>query len=384
MSIGHEESELLFPKLVTKPSVAKPFYDPQYQGWLIHSYGEVQQVLTDYTTFSSKRSNPRPSLPNDQNDPFYAGLVFMDPPQHKQLRAVIAQIFTSRRINDISQRIKFFVDILLDKVVDTGELDIIDDIASHLPVLIIAELLGLPTTDWEKFRHWTEKIFDAPRFVTQQALQEMREYFSVLIEQRRQSPNQDMISSLLSAEVNGKQLTALELIGNCILLLIAGSETIQNFIGNAMLCLSEYPGSMEQIYADHSLIPTALEEVLRYLPPTITIPRVATKDTMIGNQHIQSGQWVIPSLLHANRDETQFHDPIVFDIHRSPNRHLSFGHGTHFCLGSSLGRLEAKIVLETIFSRLRNLKRINTVPLIRIANVHSYGVKHLPFTFEKS
>jgi cytochrome P450 len=203
------------------------------------------------------------------------------------------------------------------------------------------------------------------------------------VEQRRKLGGQDLISALLEARIDGEYLTSFEIVSLCCALLIAGNETTKSWIGNTIACFDQHPDAMAQVQAEPDLLPTALEEVLRYLPPVPTFPRVAAVDTIIDEQEVKAGQWVIAHMDAANRDETQFSDPDTFDIRRNPNRHLTFGHGIHFCIGVPLARLEAKIALGAMFGRLGEIARVPDVPLEAAVGPLGYGIKRLLITFKR-
>ncbi len=191
------------------------------------------------------------------------------------------------------------------------------------------------------------------------------------------------MSTLLSVQVDGQHLSESEVANFCLLLIVAGSETTKNVISNALLCFDAHPFVMEQIRTEPDLLPGAIEEVLRYLPPLSSFPRVVRVDTVIEGQPAKAGQWVSPWIMSANRDPEQFTDPDRFDIRRNPNRHISFGAGVHFCLGAPLARLEARIALAAMFERLSEMQRVRTIPLKPILHPIIYGVYHLPLTFRK-
>jgi len=212
----------------------------------------------------------------------------------------------------------------------------------------------------------------------------MIDYFSVLIEERRREPQDDLISSLLSAQVDGEYLNKKELMGFFILLLVAGNVTTTNLIGNAFLCFDEYPDALRQLYADASLIPNAIEEVLRYRSPVSHMYRVVRETTTLDDKPVTPGSFMVAWIASANRDETQFPHAATFDITRSPNRHLAFGHGIHFCLGAPLARLEAKVALEIMLARLPEMRRTPNTSLQAISSMILFGVKNFPITFKAS
>lgn len=255
-----------------------------------------------------------------------------------------------------------------------------------MPVIVIAELLGIPPEDRERFKHWSGAMVNALgsetiAAETSESRTAMDAYFLQIMAQRREHPRDDLVSALLNAQVESEHLTQTEILSFCSLLLVAGNETTTNLIGNALLCLDEYPDALETLQAEPELIPSAIEEVLRYRSLVQFTGRVATVETLIGGQTIKAGQEVRVALGSANRDEAQFPDAESFEIQRSPNRHLAFGHGIHFCLGAPLARLETKIALTQLLARFQDIQRVRDVPLERVDSPVMYGVKRLPMTF---
>jgi cytochrome P450 len=343
---------------------------------MVFRYADVEQVLTDYKLFSSVR-NPEvtQARPNILN---------MDPPRHRQLRNLVTQAFTPRSVAQLTERITAIVTQLLDEAASNGHMDIIDDLAYPLPVIVIAELLGIPPEDRARFKLWSDAAVGSLSTDNIDPRPEMGEYFLQIFAQRREHPQNDLVSALLNAQVDGEHLTQAEMLSFCILLLVAGNETTTNLIGNALLCLDDFPDAMEALRAEPNLIPSAIEEVLRYRSPVQFTGRIATSDTIVGGQAIKAGQGIRLLLGSANRDEAQFPNADSFDIRRMPNRHLAFGHGIHFCLGAPLARLEAKIALTLLLERFSTIQRMRDVPLEHVGSFLMYGVKHLPVTLQKS
>ena len=351
-------------------------YTPGRNTWQVFRYADVQRVLTDYTSFSSQYIG--------SDEPLDMSLINTDPPRHRQLRSLATQAFTPRTVAQLTTRITEIVRDLLDKVGAKGEMDVIQDLAYPLPVTVIAELLGIPIEDRERFKRWSDEVVGAATPITGGNPQaEMSEYFLWMIKQRREKPKDDLISALLAAQIDGQHLSLPELLGFCILLLVAGNETTTHLISNAILCLDEHPQEIEHLRTRPSLVPDAVEEVLRYYSPVKLMFRRAATDTVLGDQEIKAGQMVIAWIGSANRDELQFPDPDTFNVHRSPNRHIAFGHGIHFCLGAPLARLEARIALEAMLERLPEMKRVRDVPLEAVESFVLYGVKNLPITFQR-
>ncbi|GCE23963.1 cytochrome P450 [Dictyobacter kobayashii] len=322
----------------------------------------------------------------------------MDPPRHRQLRSLVTQAFSARTIAQLAPRIEEIASELLQPALAQGRLDVVTQLAIPLPIFVIADMLGFPRDNWQAIKQWTDSMLsdaslgedDGPEDVemalTQAQVIGMYEIMARTIDERRRHPRQDILSLLLAAEVDGRHLSDDELYAFFITLLVAGNITTTQLIGNAILCFDQYPAAWEQLRQDPSLVPGAIEEVLRCLPPnrgtggdrSIIGGRMATSDVQLGDQLIRKGQVVRVTTISANFDEAQFPDPLRFDILRNPNRHLSFGHGIHFCLGAPLARLEAKVVLETMLRLMPDWQRATDVPLKQIRNNIVFGVQSLP------
>lgn len=355
-------------------------FDPMRHLWSVYGYDDVQRVLSEYATFSSAYGRGGGS----DGDPLGASIISTDPPRHRQLRTLVTQAFTPRTVAQLEPRIQTIVDDLLDAVAPTGQMDVIADFAYPLPVIVIAELLGIPTADRAQFKQWSDAIVTGARAAGMEGRNpqaEMSAYFTRLIAERRDAPRDDLISALLAAQIDSQHLSLVELLGFCVLLLVAGNETTTNLIGNAILCLDEHPDALDRLRAQPDLLPGAIEEVLRYRSPVQSMFRATIRAAAIGGQTIPAGQPVIAWIGSANRDPAQFPDPDRFDITRAPNRHLAFGQGIHFCLGAPLARLEARIALGTMLARLPHVRRDRDIPLEPLESFIVYGVKRLPITF---
>src|SRR6185312_4951754 len=276
-------------------------YDAQRGSWNVFRFEDVKRVLSEYAAFSSNFSGG--SGRSDQ--PLGASLISTDPPRHRQLRSLVTQAFTPRTVARLAPRITAITNELLDAVASKGEMDVIDDLAYPLPVTVIAELLGIPLVDRERFKYWSDQVVGATPYHDRDAQKEMSAYFRWMIEQRRQEPQNDLISALLAAEIEGQHLDEQELLGFCVLLLVAGNETTTNLIGNAVLCFDEHPEAMEQLRAEPALLPDAIEEVLRYRSPIKMMFRVATTDVELGGQQMRAGEGVVAWISSANHDEAQ-------------------------------------------------------------------------------
>jgi cytochrome P450 len=261
-------------------------------------------------------------------------------------------------------------------------MDVIADFAVPLPVTVIAELLGIPPDRREQFKRWSDAFVTGgtSEMSDEDARREMSSFFAELVEERRRSPREDLVSALLAARIDGESLDQRALLSFCILLLVAGNETTTNLIGNGVLCLDEHPDALAELQPHPELMPSAVEEILRYRPPVHSMFRLARSEVRLGDQAIQAGDMVIAWIGSANRDPRQFADPERFDVHRNPNRHIAFGHGIHFCLGAPLARLEGTIALGALVRRLGHLQ-VDRSELEPLRGHVVHGVQRLPVTF---
>lgn len=358
-------------------------YDENRKCWDVFRYEDVHRILKDPATFSSRRGG-------EENE----SILMMDPPRHTQMRALVSKAFTPKVIADLAPRIQSITDELLDAVQNEGKMDMVHDLAVPLPVIVIAELLGVPTKDRKLFKDWSDILVKGPAKNTEelfvqvmaeriQAREELDVYFAEIMKQRRQEPKDDLISLLLSAEIDGEKLDDKEIIIFSILLLAAGNETTTNLITNAVRRLTEDEKLQQTLREQPTLIPGFIEEVLRFYPPVQAIGRVATMDVQIGDAQIKAGEQVISWVAAANRDEAKFQDPDTFIVDRKPNAHLAFGFGIHFCLGAPLARLEGQIAIQAIVERLQHIRFVSGTELTPIPSPFVYGVKQFPITFVK-
>ncbi len=353
--------------------------------WNVFKYEDVRAILRNPQLYSSDALRFYPQLERRGQT-----MLTTDPPRHTQLRGLVNLAFTPRRVAELEPRIRQITNEALDAALPTGRIDIIEDLAYPLPVIMIAELLGVPPADRARFKRWSNVIVSnlgidfavgVPDSL-QQAQDEFIAYFEQQIEDHRLHPRDDLIQALLGAEIEGRKLTAEELLSFCILLLVAGNETTTNLIGNAIRCFIDHPAELARLRADPSLIPSAVEEVLRYRSPVQATIRFASSDSELRGQAIKQGQRLVVFLGSANRDADEFPNPDAFDVARTPNRHLSFGLGIHFCLGAPLARLETKVAIETLLSRVPAFQRADNAPLEPVEGFIMHGIKSLPLNFE--
>jgi cytochrome P450 len=375
-SAAHRDPLNPFPWYAQMRAHAPVLLDPERQLWNVFRYAEVQRVLSEYAVFSSRFGE----VTGADASALSNSLVATDPPRHRQLRALVSQAFTPRGVDDLAPRIEQITNELLDAVQDRGRMDFVHDFTYPLPVIVIAEMLGVPASDRDQFKAWSDAITSAtPEGAAAQ--QAMTGYFVSLIEERRRAPRKDLVSALMAAQIDGEHLSMPELLGFCVLLLVAGNETTTNLIGNALLCLDEWPDVCSELRADVALLPGFIEEVLRYRSPVQSMFRVVAQRTEVGDQVLEPDQSVLAWIGSANRDAAAFEDPDRFDPRRVQNKHLAFGRGIHFCLGAPLARLEAQIALRAVLTRFPTIRLAPEAHLEAQDSFIVYGVKSLPVTF---
>lgn len=353
------------------PVHLQPGLDGETPIWFVTRYDDVVTVLTDNERFvvdaklaltedELRALDEASPLPND--DRVNTNLLTMDGEDHRRVRQLVAKAFTPRMVERLRPRIEEIADDLVDRVAAEGRMELVDDFAFPLPIIVIAELLGIPAEDRDRFRVWSNSFLLPPLTdeLREQFLRHTDEfvaYLDVLFAKRRAEPSDDLLSALVQAEEHGDRLSENELYSMAVLLIVAGHETTVSLITNAVLALLGQPDELERLQADPSLMRNAVEELLRYDSPVErTIARWVTEDTQLGGQSIARGDLVIAVVGSANRDDAQFPDADVLDLGRTANRHVGFGRGPHFCLGAPLARLETEIALETLLRRLPNLR----------------------------
>ena len=356
--------------------------------WAVTNYEDVVTVNRDNATFSSAEGLVFMWDPDDANLEQQRLLMLnMDPPLHTRYRRLINKGFTPKMVSELESTMRKRTREIIDRVADRGECDFVVDVASELPLQVIADLMGVPQDDRHKLFDWSNRMIgsDDPEYgiteeMTQQASMELYAYASELAEVKRADPKDDLISVLTHAEVDGERLTDLEIDLFFLLLSVAGNETTRNLISHGLVALLEHPDQLEHLRAHRHLLPSAVEEMLRWASPVMHFRRTATRDVELGGQQIKAGDKVVIWYISANRDESVFQKPFTFDVARTPNEHVAFGGGgPHFCLGANLARLEINVMFDEVLNRLHDLEL--TAPVSRLRSNFINGLKHIPLKF---
>ncbi len=358
--------------------------------WALTRHADVVEVSLDQGRFSSERGTVIPSdIPDERVAQLRLWMINQDAPNHTKLRKLVNKGFTLRMINAMEAHIQALSTEIIDSVARKGECDFVASIASELPLLVIAELVGCPVEDRAKLFHWSNQMigFEDPELANEvgaaDTMLELFEYAGHLAARRRADPRDDLTSVLVNAEVDGQRLDDLSFNMFFILLILAGNETTRNAISGGMLAFSEHRDQWEKLRADRSLLPTATEEILRYVSPVISMRRTATCDTEIGGRKIRENDKVVMFYPSANRDAAVFGDPDQMDITRDPNPHLAFGWGPHFCLGASLARGEIRSIFTQLLDRLPDIEVCGEIRRLRSSGVSSIKSMPVRFTAER-
>ena len=347
-----------------------PCFLPSPHGPLIlTSYEDVDEVLRDHARFSNQRYRLNPT----EEEPGSASMLNSDPPDHTRLRSLCSRAFTPRKIAQLEAHVRETAHGLLDEVEGQSEFDLMATLAALLPTVVIAELIGVPTKDREAFKAWStdfiaagaSRATPAEQEAGQQAGDSLTQYFSEQVELRRQAPADDLMTRLIAAEEAGDQLTHEELISTLILLLLAGNETTTNLIGNGLKALLEHPDQLDLLRRQPELMPTAIDELLRYDAPVQVDSRVANGDFEFGGHQIADGTEVLPVIGAANRDPAEFENPEQLDLTRADSGNISFGRGLHYCLGAPLAKLEGRLAFEALLERFSAIQFGSSQPEYR-------------------
>ncbi len=374
---------------------APVYWSESLTAWVVTRYADVVDVFGNPQTFSSDRfrrideryASQRPAV-QAVAEVLGHWLVFRDPPDHERLRGLLQSSFTPKTLESSRERIQRTADTLLDRVVAHGTMDFIREVAFPLPATVIAGLMGAPEDDLEAIKAWSDRLasylggaVDARDNFTEASagVAALVRYFDALLRERERRPSDDLMTLMLRAEHQGDRLTHDEVVANCVLLLFAGHETTTNLLGNGLFHLLRHPAQAALLRADPSLLHHAVEELLRYDGPVPATVKIATEDRSWHGRTIRRGDMVMPFMASANRDPRQFPDPDTLDVCRAPERHVAFAAGMHFCLGAWLARLEARIVLDTVFRRLPDLElasaEVRWKPMIFLRGLESLPLR---------
>jgi cholest-4-en-3-one 26-monooxygenase len=363
--------------------------------WCVTKYDDCVAVNRDYDVFSSARKATFIwDMPEEAIEQQRLMMLNMDPPLHTRYRRLVNKGFTPRTISALEEKIHATADDIIDAVIEKGEADFVTDIAAELPLVVIADLLGVPQADRHNMFDWSNRMigrldseysegepqdFDDPEFASQAAM-ELYAYAADLYSKKRLDPHEDLMSVLTQVELEGDKLSELELELFFLLLTVAGNETTRNLISGAMYTFFQNPDQWEKLRGDRSLMPKAVEEMLRYVTPVMNFRRQTTKPTELRGQKIGADEKVVFFHISGNRDEDVFDQPDVFDISRSPNPHMAFGGGgPHFCLGANLARMEIRVMFEHLLDRLPDMRQDGDLQRLQSSFIN--GVKHLPIAF---
>ncbi|HEV7396613.1 MAG TPA: cytochrome P450 [Pyrinomonadaceae bacterium] len=393
--------QLLDPEVLANPyplyrrlqTEAPVYWDPYLHAWVVTRYADVVTVLHHFSANRTPTPEQFAALGLPELGPVSQMMVkqmlFMDAPDHTRLRGLSSYAFTPARVEVLRSHIRSIVKSLLDQVQAKGQMDLIADLAAPLPAIVTAQMLGVPVSDSDKLKSWSADFAEvlgnfqhnpdrASR--TLKCVEEMRLYFAEAMERLRAEPREGLIYSLMTAEIDGDRLTDEEIIANSIVTMVGGQETTTNLIGNGVLALLRNPEQFARLKDNLELIPSAVEELLRYESPSQHTARIAPQDTEMGGQKIRKGQAVIAVMGAGNRDPERFPDPDRLDLARTDNRHLAFGWASHFCFGAPLARIEGQLALEAIVQRLPDLE-LEPGPLVWRDNLGLRGLVALPVTF---
>jgi cholest-4-en-3-one 26-monooxygenase len=356
--------------------------------WAVTRYEDCVTVNRDYERFSSAAQGTMPfELGADEVAQQSLMMLNMDPPLHTRYRRLVNKGFTPRMVRDLEESIHRSTDVIIDSVIEKGEADFVTQLSAELPLQVIAELLGVPQEDRHHMFEWSNRMVgnEDPEYQDQQELaltsaMELYAYASELFARKRIDPHADLMSALTTVEIEGEHLSDMELELFFLLLTVAGNETTRNLMSGGMHAFFQHPEQWQRLLADRSLLPTAVDEMLRFVTPVMNFRRTAMVDTELSGTRIAAGDKVVFFHASANRDEDIFTDPDTFDIGRDPNPHIAFGGGgPHFCLGTNLARMEIRVMYEHLLDRMPDIRQDGDVQ--RLQSQFINGVKHIPVAF---
>jgi cytochrome P450 len=360
--------------------------------WNIVKYNDVLMMSRDPATFISSHGITMGTNPENAGPAAGLGkmMIVTDPPRHVRLRRLVNKGFTPRAVAAMEGHIREITTNIIDDIADKGEVDFVTDVAAMLPLAVICEMMGVPKDDWKLMFELTNKVLGGgdPEYQAEganidQTITEghirMFQYFVGMLAERKQQRKEDLVGVLVESDIDGDKLTDEEILYFCYLLILAGNETTRNAISGGLLALFEHPAEKQKLLQNPALMPSAVEEILRWTSPVTHMARTATRDVVIRDQQIRQGDQLIMWYPSVNRDEEIFPDGDVFTIERSPNEHLAFGIGEHFCLGAGFARLEIRVMFEELLRRLPDIEQAG--PAERLKSTFIGGIKHLPVRF---
>jgi cholest-4-en-3-one 26-monooxygenase len=356
--------------------------------WAVMKYDDCVTVNRDYDRFSSAAHGTMPfELGAEEEAQQSLMMLNMDPPIHTRYRRLVNKGFTPRMVRDLEASIHRSTDAIIDEVVEKGEADFVTQISAELPLQVIAELLGVPQEDRHKMFEWSNRMvgnedpeYQADADLALASAMELYAYAAELFAKKRIDPHADLMSALTTVEVEGERLSDMELELFFLMLTVAGNETTRNLMSGAMHAFFQHPDQWERLRDDRSLLPTAVDEMLRFVSPVMNFRRTAMVDLTLSGTEVKAGDKVVFFHASANRDEDVFDSPDTFDIARNPNPHIAFGGGgPHFCLGTNLARMEIRVMFEHLLDRVPDIRQDGDVQ--RLQSQFINGVKHLPVAF---
>lgn len=405
-SLGKQDPTLSLYRLLDPEVLADPYplykklrteapvhWDPFLHAWVVTRYSDCLRVLREFSADRTPTPDQLSTMGLSALNPIAQVMVkqmlFMDPPMHTRIRALASAAFTPRRVEALRSHIQSICDQLIDAALPAGRMEVIAELAAPLPAIVTAEMLGVRVSDHEQLKDWSADFAEMlgnfqhnPDRILRvlRSVQDMTAYFRDAIREQKQYPRDGLIHAFLTAEANGDRFTEDEVIANVIVTMVGGQETTTNLIGNGLLTLLHNPEQMHRLRTEPSIMPSAVEELLRYESPSQHTARLAPSDTEMGGKQIRKRQAVIAVMGAANRDPERFPDPDRLNLTREDNRHLAFGWAAHFCFGAALARIEGQVAFATILQKLPNLA-LQPGPLTWRSNLGLRGLSALPVTF---
>ncbi len=385
----HDIPHEAFAILRREDPVHRTHRDYPYSFWSVTRFEDALTVYRAPELFSSHHGLALTNHDIEENQ-YGTSMIAADPPFHNKQRRLISMRLTPLQVLPHEPHIRAIVSSIIDQVAPRGECDFVTDIAARMPTAVICEMMGVPREDWEDMFHWGNLLIGSQDPEYRNAGENARQtaergrvavynYYMKLIAQRRKNPGDDLVSALVHGDMGGEKMSDMDVLANCLLLILGGQETTRNAMSGGMMQLMQEPEQKARLMADRSLIRSTIEEFLRWTSPITHLMRTATADAQLHGRQIRKGDKVVVWNVSANRDDAAFPDPFKFDISRSPNDHLAFAHGEHFCVGANLARLELRVMLEELLTRLPDMQLAGKPERLRSNFVA--GIKHMPVKF---